>query len=117
MNTEKKVFNKLFSSDKLELSSERYKFGVVEDDIKVVDNAEKTFDAAFGLISSAKQKAIPSIKNSIAEANQFLARLSETKKIAKELGIDLPKEYLGQEQRASVLIGEANDIITWLNKY
>ena len=77
MNTEKKVFNKLFSSEKVELASEKFEFGVVQDDIKVVDNAEKAFDDAFGLISSAKQKAIPIIKNSIAEANQFLKRLSE----------------------------------------
>jgi hypothetical protein len=117
MNTQKKVFEKLFSSEKVELASEKFEFGVVQDDIKVVDNAEKSFDDAFGLISSAKQKAIPNIKNAIAEANKFLTRLAETKKVAKELGIDLPKEYLGQEQRASVLIGEANDIITWLNKY
>jgi len=112
MNTENKVFNKLFSSEKVELSSEKFEFGVIQDDIKVIDVAEKAFEDGFLLVSFARQKAIPIIKNSISDANKFLSRLAETKKVAKELGIDLPKEYLGQEQRAGVLIGEAEDIIT-----
>jgi hypothetical protein len=41
MNTDKKVFNKLFSKDKVELSSEKFEFGVIQDAIKEIQNAIK----------------------------------------------------------------------------
>jgi len=118
MNNILKMISKMESNaNEVKLAQHEVELGVIQDAIKIVDNADKSFNDAFLLVSSARQKAIPIIKNSITEANKFLNQLAEIKKTAKELGIDLPQEYLKTEQRAGTLIGEAQDIIDWLNKY
>jgi hypothetical protein len=118
----KTILDKINKADeiqakKVELAKHEVELGVIQDAIKIIDNADKSYNDAFLLISTARQKAIPIIKNSISEANKFKNQLVEIKKTAKELGIDLPQEYLKTEQRAGTLIGEAQDIIDWLNKY
>jgi hypothetical protein len=116
MNTRKTVYNKLFKEE-TQLAKHEVELGVIQDAIKSVDNAAKQFEDGFMVISTARQKAIPIIKNSITEANKFLKQLVEVKKTAKELGIELPQDYIKSEQRAGTIIGEAQDIIDWLNKY
>lgn len=116
MNTENKVFKKLFSSEKVELASEKFEFGVVQDLIKVRQDASDSFVAGFDLVSNARAKATPLIKNSISLANNFLSKLSETKKIADNLGIDMPKEFAGEEKRANELLVEAKAAIAILDK-
>lgn len=106
-----KIGNKLF------LGTQKVELGIVQDSIKIIDIAEKGFNSGFLEVSSARSKAIPMIKTAIASAEKFLTQFEESKKVAKELGIDLPADYLKQEQRASFIIGEAKDVINWLNKY
>ena len=77
MNTENKVFNKLFSSEKLELASEKFEFGVIQDAIKESQNAIKEFQSAASIVSSARSKAEPILKNTIALSNSFLNSLIE----------------------------------------
>lgn len=112
---EKKMFTKLFS--KTELSNHDINLGIVQDAVKIVDGAEKEFRNGFLEVSFARNKAIPMIKNAILNAEKFLNQFEQTKKTAKELGVDLPADYLKYEMIASTVIGEAEDIITWLNKY
>jgi len=114
MNELKNVTNKLF---KTELTTQKVELGIVQDSIKIVDSAEKGFEGGFAEISNAKSKAIPVIKNAISNAEKFLTQFEETKKTAKELGIELPADYLKQETRAKFIIGESKDVIDWLNKY
>ena len=114
MSTEKLVFSQLF---KTELATQKVELGTIQDAIKIVDIAEKGFKDGFLEVSFARTKAIPMIKTAIANAEKFLNQFEQTKKAAKELGIDLPADYLKQEMRAATVIGEAEDIITWLNKY
>lgn len=116
MNTRKTVYNKLFKEE-TKLATHEVELGVIQDDIKKVQAAQKEFEDGFLVISFARQKAIPMIKNAISNSKNFLAQVQETKKAAKELGVDLPQDYLKLEQKAGVLIGEAEDIITWINKY
>ena len=111
------ILKDIYLNNKVELSAMDVKLGVIQDAIKIVDIAEKGFKEGFLEISFARTKAIPMIKTAIANAEKFLNQFEETKKIAKELGVDLPADYLKQEMRAGVVIGEAEDIITWLNKY
>lgn len=120
MSTLNNVFKKLEHTDKVakvNLESQRVELGIIQDAIKIIDIAEKGFKDGFLEVSFARTKAIPMIKTAIANAEKFLTQFEETKKAAKELGIDLPADYLKQEMRASTVIGEAKDIITWLNKY
>lgn len=116
MNTRKTVYNKLFSEN-TKLAKHEVELGVVQDEIKNVLLIEKEFQEGFLVISFARQKAIPILKNSIVNANKFLAKFEQTKKAAKELGVDLPQDYLKLEIQAGTIVGEANDIITWINKY
>jgi hypothetical protein len=108
---------KEYNLAKTELAMQKIELGVVQDAIKNVEAAEKLFEEGFLVVSFARTKAIPMIKNSITNAKKFLAQFEQTKKAAKELGIDLPQEYLKLETKAGVVVGEAEDIITWLNKY
>jgi hypothetical protein len=108
---------KEYNLAKTELAMQKIELGVVQDAIKNVEAAEKLFEEGFLVVSFARTKAIPMIKNSITNAKKFLAQFEQTKKAAKELGIDLPQEYLKLERKAGVVVGEAEDIITWLNKY
>jgi hypothetical protein len=103
--------------EKSELKNQKVKLGTIQDAIKIVDIAEKEFEDGFLEVSFARSKAMPMIKTAIANAEKFLTQFEQTKKTAKELGVDLPADYLKQEMRASTVIGEAKDIITWLNKY
>ena len=114
MSELKRVMDTLF---KTELASQKIELGSIQDAIKIVDVAEKGFKDGFLEVSFARAKAMPIIKNAIANAEKFLTQFEQTKKTAKELGVDLPADYLKQEMRASTVIGEAKDIITWLNKY
>jgi len=116
MNTRKTVYNKLFT-EKVELAKHEVDLGIIQDDIKKVQAAQKEFEDGFLVISFARQKAIPMIKNAILNSQKFLTQVQQTKKAAKELGVDLPQEYLNLEQKAGVIVGEAEDIITWINKY
>jgi hypothetical protein len=116
MNTKKTVYNKLFKEE-TQLAKHEVELGIIQDDIKKVQAAQKEFEDGFLVISFARQKAIPMIKNAIANSQKFLTQVQQTKKAAKELGVDLPQEYLNLEQKAGVIVGEAEDIITWINKY
>jgi hypothetical protein len=107
----KKIGNKLF------LGTHKVELGIIQDSIKIIDTAEKGFKDGFLEVSFARTKAIPMIKAAIASAEKFLKDFEQTKKTAKELGVDLPADYISQENRAATIIGEAEDIITWLNKY
>lgn len=116
-----KVLNSIYSFDEKvglqNLESHSVELGIIQDTIKIVNNANKNFSDAFLLVSTARQKAVPIMKNSITEAENFLNKLVEIKKTTKEFGLDLPQEFLKAEQKAGELIGEAKDIIDWLNKY
>jgi hypothetical protein len=116
MNTDKKVFNKLFSTEKVELASEKFEFGVVQDLIKIRQDASDSFNAGFDLVANAKAKSTPLIKNTISLTNNFLSKLSETKKIADNLGIEMPKEFAGEEKRANELLAEAKTALAILDK-
>ena len=116
MNTRKIIYDKLFT-EKVELAKHEVELGIIQDDIKKVQAAQKEFEDGFLVISFARQKAIPMIKNAIVNSQKFLTQVQQTKKAAKELGVDLPQDYLKLEQKAGLVVGEAEDIITWLNKY
>ena len=105
------------NAEEIQLASHKVELGIIQDDIKKVQSAQTEFKDGFLVVSFARGKAIPMIKNAIVKAENFLAQVEQAKKIAKELGVDLPKDYLDLQQSAGVLVGEAQDIIDWLNKY
>ncbi len=117
MTKEETIISNLYEAKKVELGTHKVDLGIIQDATKIIDIAEKGFKDAFLEVSFARTKAIPMIKQAILNAEKFLVQFEQTKKASKELGIDLPSDYLKQEMRASTVIGEAKDTITWLNKY
>lgn len=106
MNTQNKVFNKLFSKDKVELSSEKYDFALI-DDLKAILNGlenqifiDKDIYNEFIKIGSdlsiLQQKAkervssydsvVQSTFKKIQLAEQYMA---QAERISKELGTDV----------------------------
>jgi len=64
MQTEKLVFEKLFSADKVELESQRIELGIIQDAIQNSQDAIKEFQTASSIISNAKSKADVNLKES-----------------------------------------------------
>jgi hypothetical protein len=98
MNTDKKVFGRLFSDDKLELASQKYQF-TIYDDVKALDTlcnatikkAESADNKAYGLleslnsvISESKQYQATSA-NLLSRSKAIMATLNEN---AKNFGFD-----------------------------
>lgn len=103
MNTEKKVFNRLFSAEKVELASDKFEFALTDD----IENYKKQM---LKLSESAKTQML------LAEREVFdygklagevrgyailmIQDITQLKAKAKELGIDLPANILESEKIA-----------------
>lgn len=77
MNTDKKVFEKLFSKEKLELASEKYEFGVY-DDIKAL---VKLADTASSQGKANQDKAF----KVMMDLNALISKSKEYDKVQKDL--------------------------------
>lgn len=103
MNTNKKVFDKLFSNEKVELASDKFEFaltddlkgilngiendpieGIYSDSIKISSDLEILKNKAKDRISS-NDSSVQSSFNRIKLAEQYLA---QAERISKELGTD-----------------------------
>ena len=104
MNTDKKVFNKLFSTEKVELSSQAYEFALA-DDIESSRNAGlKGADNSKAILNKAETALFQyrdSLANVAVSFNQVLQLVGQLKAKSKELGIDTPPKYLVLEKEAN----------------
>ncbi len=116
MNTQKKIFNKLFQSEKLELESQKFEFGVIDVILKERDKASDTFYSAVVLINNARNNTEDILKNAILFANGNLEKIAEAKKMSKDLGVDVPKNVLDAETSASNILKKAQAGIAMLKK-
>ena len=112
MNTLKTVFGKLFKEE-TQLASHEVELGLVQDITKDLNTVSDSLTSIKPALLKIEDLLIKNSKT-VEMALKAVQRVETT---AKELGIDLPQEYLKSEQRAGTLIGEAQDIIDWLNKY
>jgi hypothetical protein len=83
MNTQNKVFNKLFSKDKLELSSEKFEFGIIEDGRSLIDKAFLFVEIQSEIIAleNKVKKSLPIYLEAIKLTNNGINKL-------KDLGVD-----------------------------
>jgi seryl-tRNA synthetase len=91
MNTDKKVFEKLFSKEKLELGSQKYEFALTDDVKKVINdyyNIANTGYKKTGDSLSALKDALSIHNKALSEANKFDSLLTKINQMAKEIGID-----------------------------
>jgi hypothetical protein len=116
MKTDKKVFNKLFSNEKVELATQKFEFGVIDVILKEKDKASDTFYSAVVLINNARNNAEDILKNAMLFANGNLEKIAEAKKMSKDLGIEIPKTVLDAEISASNILKKAQSGIAMLKK-
>ena len=104
MNTEKQVFNKLFSKEKVELASQAYEFALADD----IKSASAALNDGEAKIKAAKSKAMEAIgaynqwsTGGIARANALIRLVDQLIAKSKELGITPPSDMLSLKQDAS----------------
>ncbi len=99
MNTEKKVFNKLFKEEKVELSAEKIELGsikIIKDAISNLKNIEKSATKVADNFENKIKEAYKSWQSLTQERNAIYtwvnneapARISDFEKAAKELGVN-----------------------------
>jgi hypothetical protein len=97
MNTDKKVFEKLFSKDKVELSSEKFEFALIDDVTKqaklVEDMGSKiAIDGENMLLLQGRVKQEGGF--ALKESNKLLQLQKQLETAYKELGLDFTKEMV-----------------------
>ena len=103
MNTGKKVFEKLFSGEKVELASQAYEFALV-DDIKaeasiMLINIEKV-KSQFNKAQSAMIIYNDANRAVAGPASRVINLIKELKDKSKSLGVELPASILAIEKDA-----------------
>lgn len=83
MQTERKVFEKLFTPDKVELESQKYDFGLIEDIRTQLDKAFPFTEIQSEVIAIENKikKALPLYQSIIKQTEDGIVKL-------KELGVD-----------------------------
>lgn len=104
MNTQKKVFEKLFSNEKVEMASQSYEFALADD----VKAASKSLADSEAKIKQAKVKAMQAIDNynqfangGISLANSLGRLVDQLIAKSKELGIAPPNDIVALKQEAT----------------
>jgi hypothetical protein len=85
MNTNKKVFEKLFSAEKTELTSHKYEFGILDD----ISNFLKSYSVVSDVspIRSAAEKAEQSLNVKKAKLEEIIKQIAKGKQMSKDLGV------------------------------
>lgn len=125
MNTEKKVFNKLFKSEKVELESQKYEFALdIKGESKKIDDLfSKSSQLRTQVLKDATSKLNTSVK-SMVDIRAFLSRgMSDFKTKYKELTGDNPdstqqvKDFNLAIQRADSQINEISQSIAEISRF
>lgn len=123
MNTTKSVYNKLFSEDKIEFSSERVELAVIDDFKKYISDSKEmsnTYNDLKKRIADLESQRADVIKRKDGLAN-FISRssnnvikaLTDFEKRAKELGFNASENPLYTE--TDKLFNENTDVLSKLD--
>lgn len=103
MNTEKQVFNKLFSNEKVELASQAYEFALADDIKAEASNMEGIIGKVKPQFNKAQTAMIQynDFNRAVAgSANRLIALVKDMKEKAKTLGVEPPQAILALEKDA-----------------
>ena len=104
MQTERKIFEKLFSPDKVELESQRIELALADDIEASRNNALKGADASKAIFNKAQAGLIQykdALGNVAQASNQVIQLIGQLKNKSKELGIEVGPKYLILEKEAN----------------
>lgn len=96
MNTENKVFNKLFKSDKVELESQKYEFALADDFIAIFTKANNDQAKISQTLVDNLAKAANSYKGNIDDWAKAQVIGTQLISRAKEIGVDLPPALINR---------------------
>lgn len=94
MRTQRRVFEKLSESTKVELASEKIELSVVSD-------FDSAFAAGFKFMQQAEKELKEVKKTYLAAQGEFknvIDAYNKYEKIAKELGVSIPNEYISKNK-------------------
>tara|TARA_R100000900_G_scaffold84290_1_gene66393 strand:+ start:628 stop:960 length:333 start_codon:yes stop_codon:yes gene_type:complete len=110
MNTQKSVYNRLFSKvEKTELESQKVELAIIDD---IVSSAKKVFDQRDKVVQ-AMRLVSKEAKEGLIFANKSLKDIEEFERKAKDLGIDLPKKVVSAKTQ---MTERKKDFENWLNR-
>jgi uncharacterized phage infection (PIP) family protein YhgE len=111
MNTDKKVFNKLFSTEKVELASNRYEFAFpdIKGEVNKVNQIySKAIDQTQQSIKSAGEKLIASQKSMLEIRSTLYRNMEDFKSQYKEL--------VGQSADSTQQVKDFNNALKEIDK-
>lgn len=116
MNTNKKVFDKLFTNEKVELASQKYEFALLDSIVKYSGDIANDYVRVQGIASSARDNIENSLKSIILKSELNLESIDKAKKMSSDLGIEIPKQILDAEMTAKNLIKGAKSGLGQISK-
>ena len=126
MNTDKKVFNKLFTSDKVELASQKYEFAFPDikgESKKIDDLFSKSAQLRSQVLKDAVAKLNASVKLMVDIRASLSGNLSDFKSQYKELtgqsadSTQQVKDFNSAIQRADSQINEISQSVAQISKF
>lgn len=126
MNTDKKVFNKLFTTEKVELASERYEFAFPDikgESKKIDDLFSKSTQLRSQVLKDAVSKLNASIKSMVDIRASLSKNLADFKAQYKELigqsadSTQQVKDFNSAIQRADSQIDEISQSVAQISKF
>lgn len=116
MNTQKKVFEKLFLNEKVELASQKYEFALLDSIVKYSGDIANDYVKVQGVASSARENIENALKNIILKSELNLESIAKAKKMSSDLGIETPKQIIDAETTAKSLIKGAQSGVSQISK-
>lgn len=119
MNTDRKVFQKLFSEEKTELGSQKFDFALTDD----IKKAQSDLESILGAMAKGKESAYTAVfffKSLITKSlntSSIVVDLSkELPAKSKEIGIEVPTLYVEIQKNAIAKQRELQAMLTLVNK-
>ena len=116
MNTENKVFNKLFSEGKVELSSEKFEFALTDDFNLAYNKANDDQTKILTNLVDALGKAQGLLKENASQWNKASVIGKQLIDKSKELGVALPANILNGVKISDVGIKESQTYIAKISQ-
>lgn len=111
MNTEKQVFNKLFSEDKVELASQKYEFALADDFIAIFTKANNEQAKISTTLVSDLAKASNSYKGNIADWSKAQTIGAQLIARSKEIGVDLPPAIINRIKASEIEVKKMTSLV------
>lgn len=116
MSIESKVFEKLFSADKVELESQKVELALADDFITVFTKANNDQAKISTALVNDLAKAANSYKGNIADWSKAQSIGSQLLVRSKEIGVELPAAIINRIKASEIEVKKMTDLIAKISK-